>query len=150
MERAESAKRNGAPTISRIGRALGHTDLEDDGAMRKRLQHSAGYGRAAKLLGVCAGVSLASILQVHAMGYASVTCEELYQHKDQIYYDNGFCLPDSQAAARGDKGRCKIKDFSEVQFSDLDRQNLMLIARNEIKKKCPKASPAPMADPFGK
>ncbi len=118
--------------------------------MGQQLENSPGSKGAAKFLGLVIVLSLGATLQVQAMGYASVTCDELHEHKDQIYYDNGYCLSDSQAAARGDKGRCTIKEFSEVPFSDKDRQNLMLIARNEVKKKCPKTSPAPMADPFEK
>lgn len=77
------------------------------------------------------------------MGYASLTCKELFEHKDQIYYNNGYCLADSEAASRGDKGLCKIEKLADVIFSSADLQNLMLIARNEERKKCPKASPAP-------
>lgn len=91
--------------------------------------------------------SLVSSSQVSAMGYASLTCKELHEHMDRIYFDNGFCMPDSDAAAQGDKSRCTVRQLSDVSFSQSDMQNLMLIARNEEKKDCPYKSVAPMADP---
>jgi len=89
-------------------------------------------------------------MSAHAMGYASLTCKELWEHKDRIYFDNGYCLSDSEAAAQGDKSRCTAAKLSDVSFSNIDMQNLMLIARNEERKNCPKASSSPMADPFAK
>ena len=76
-----------------------------------------------------------------AMGYASLTCEELWERKQEIYHDNAYCLADKEAIERFGNDGCDFNSLSEVAFSSVDMNKLALIARNEERKKCPKATP---------
>ncbi len=83
---------------------------------------------------------IATTVQVQAMGYASLTCEELWERKQEIYRSNSYCLTDEAAIAKFGNDGCRFKELSEVSFSGADTNKLDLIARNEERKSCPKAT----------
>ncbi len=90
---------------------------------------------------VAFGLSLAAGTAAHTMGYASSTCEELWEHKIQIHRDNALCFTDQKAIDMLGNDSCRYKKLSDIEFSSGDKYRLDLIAYHEEKKKCPTTAP---------
>ncbi len=76
-----------------------------------------------------------------AMGYSSISCEDLWERKQTVYKNNFYCLTEQDAITKFGNDECRFKTLSEIAFNSEDMDILALIARNEERKKCPKATP---------
>ncbi|MGH1419251.1 MAG: hypothetical protein ACRBCJ_10380 [Hyphomicrobiaceae bacterium] len=108
--------------------------------------------RASVILALCSTGLAPAFLHspARAMGYSSINCNDLWERKQTIYKDNFYCLTEPAAIEKFGNTDCTIKDLSIIQFSNDDMNTLMLIARNEERKECPKATPLLKETPLAK
>ncbi len=76
-----------------------------------------------------------------AMGYSSINCEDLWERKQTVYKNNFYCLTEPEAIEKFGNTDCAIKNLSEIKFNNEDMNILGLIAQNEKRKNCSKATP---------
>jgi len=65
-----------------------------------------------------------------------LSCQALYEVRNIIYKDNGYCFQtESAIAAFGNQG-CSIADQSKVRLNSFERYNVGLIRKVERRKGC--------------
>jgi len=63
-------------------------------------------------------------------------CEFLWQMRNQIFAEHGYCFQTERAISEiGNKG-CRYKDLASVPLSSIERANIATIAKAEKLKSC--------------
>lgn len=78
-------------------------------------------------------IGILSPLPALAMGYDSLDCPELAERRVGYFTKNGFCDP-----AKPDAKNCKpIAKDAEAGLPEVDRTQVQMILRTELRKACP-------------
>ena len=64
------------------------------------------------------------------------TCDILWQIRNQIYSENGYCFRTSRAIRAFGNAGCRTDDVSAVSLNQYERANVAAIRRVEAAKAC--------------
>jgi hypothetical protein len=64
------------------------------------------------------------------------TCDFLYQMRNQIYADHGYCFATARGIAEIGNQGCSIHNQSQVPLSNVERNNVAVILRAENARGC--------------
>ena len=65
------------------------------------------------------------------------TCDILWQIRNQIYRENGYCFRTPRAIREFGNAGCRYDDVSAVSLNQFERANVATIRRVEAAKSCP-------------
>ena len=66
------------------------------------------------------------------------SCDILWQIRNQIYKENGYCFRTRRAIEAFDNAGCRHDDVNAVPLNRYERENVATIARVERLKGCPR------------
>jgi hypothetical protein len=66
------------------------------------------------------------------------SCAELWQNRNQIYKDQGYCFRTPRAIRVFGNGGCRFDEINDVPLSANQRQDIRDIAFHERQKRCPR------------
>ena len=85
-------------------------------------------------IGLLVMASLSS--PVHAMGYDSLTCGELWERRTEILHRGGLCFETEKEVKVYGNDKCTAKVEADLVLSDVDRRNVEMIKATEQRKGC--------------
>jgi hypothetical protein len=65
------------------------------------------------------------------------TCDFLYQMRNRIYAEHGYCFKTARGVSEIGNDGCHISDMTKVPLSQLERNNIATIQKAERAKRCP-------------
>jgi hypothetical protein len=80
---------------------------------------------------------LANAPAVCAMGYDSLTCEELWQRRTEILHNAGLCFEGEKEIKSYGNAKCSVKSEADLKLTDMEKRDVGMIKATEERKKCP-------------
>lgn len=80
---------------------------------------------------------LACATPARAMGYDSLSCQELWDRRTEILHRNGYCFTGALEIKTYGNEKCTVKDEAALVLSDIDRRDVDMIKVTEARKACP-------------
>jgi hypothetical protein len=65
------------------------------------------------------------------------TCDQLYQMRNRIYAEHGYCFVTPRGIAEIGNAGCRIHDQAAAPLSDIERRNVAAIHSAEMARRCP-------------
>lgn len=65
-------------------------------------------------------------------------CDLLWEMRNQIYKDHGYCFRTERAISFFGNGGCHTRDASDLDLSEIEEANIATIQRVERIKRCPR------------
>ena len=65
------------------------------------------------------------------------TCDFLYQMRNRIYAEHGYCFKTARGIAEIGNAGCRIADINQVALSQIERDNAATILKAENARHCP-------------
>lgn len=93
-------------------------------------------GFAGAVLAMTAAQALVSSAPLLAMGYDSLSCDELWSRRTEILHRSGFCFTTEREMKTYSNEKCRFKVEADVPMSQDDRRNLDMIITAEKRKEC--------------
>lgn len=64
------------------------------------------------------------------------TCDFLYQMRNRIYAEHGYCFKTARGIAEIGNAGCRISDINKVALSQIERDNAATILKAENQRHC--------------
>jgi hypothetical protein len=92
-----------------------------------------------RLIGLSAAIAiaLAGSSAARAMGYDSLTCEELWQRRTEILHNAGLCFEGEKEIKSYGNANCSVRSEADLKLTDMERRDIGMIKASEERKKCP-------------
>lgn len=65
-----------------------------------------------------------------------LSCQGLWEVRNEIYYENGFCFVTERAIDFFGNDECTVRNQSRVRLSTIERENIARIAAIEKQRGC--------------
>jgi YARHG domain len=78
----------------------------------------------------------ASVSQIAAQDYWSLSCGDLWYRRNAIYYRNGYCFKTDRAIGVFGNGNCRFYVEGDVPMSQAERHEVEIIRSIEQRKGC--------------
>jgi hypothetical protein len=65
-----------------------------------------------------------------------LSCRALWELRNVIYFDHGYCFKTSRAINFFGNDECEIEDAEDIEFSDIEQHNINAIVEVEDDKGC--------------
>jgi hypothetical protein len=88
-------------------------------------------------LSAAIAIAFASTSAARAMGYDSLTCEELWQRRTEILHDAGLCFEGEKEIKSYGNVNCSVRSEADLKLTDRERRDIGMIKATEERKKCP-------------
>ena len=93
-------------------------------------------GFAGAVIVMAAAQALISSVPAHAMGYDSLSCDELWSRRTEILHRSGFCFTTEREMKTYSNEKCRFKVEAEVPLSQDERKDFDMIVIAEKRKQC--------------
>jgi hypothetical protein len=65
-----------------------------------------------------------------------LSCSSLWELRNVIYFDHGYCFKTNRAINHFGNDECEIDDAEDIEFSEIEQQNINTIVSIEDDKGC--------------